>query len=103
MGDHERMDAALEDALGPRTDERLPVIVQFESPVTASDRAMLARLGATVEGEAPLLHALLVEANPHAIRQLSGFDRVHYMELDRLEYFYLPTAPGGHQLETLVP
>ncbi len=97
MGDHERMDAALEEALwSAELDEHLPVIVQFESPVSASDRTMLARLGATVEGEAPLLHALLVEATPHAIRQLSGFDRVHYMELDRLlEYFYLPTAPGG--------
>ncbi|MEC8311550.1 MAG: hypothetical protein VXZ64_01835, partial [Candidatus Thermoplasmatota archaeon] len=52
MGDHERMDAALEEALwSVELDEHLPVIVQFESPVSASDRTMLARLGATVEGE----------------------------------------------------
>ena len=53
MGDHERMDAALEEALwAAELDEVLPVIVQFESPVRAADRTMLARLGATVEGEA---------------------------------------------------
>ena len=97
MGDAERMDAALEEALwSADMNDRLPVILQFTSPVNDNDRAMLARQGATVEGEAPLVHGLLVEATPQAIRQISIFDRLHYAELDRpLEFFYLPTAWGG--------
>ena len=74
MGDAERMDAALEEALwSADMNDRLPVILQFTSPVNDNDRAMLARQGATVEGEAPLVHGLLVEATPQAIRQISLF------------------------------
>ena len=97
MGDVNRMDAALEEALwSAEANDRLPVILQYVSPVTAEDRAQLVRQGASVEGEAPLVNGLLVEASPNAVRQISTFDRLHYSELDRpLEFFYLPTAWGG--------
>ena len=97
MGDMDRMDAALEEALwAADVNDKLPVILQYNSPVTEDDRKMLARLGATVEGEAPLLHGLLVEASPIAIRHISTLDRIHYSELDRpLEFFFLPTEWGG--------
>tara|TARA_B100000900_G_scaffold344405_1_gene308486 strand:+ start:2389 stop:4965 length:2577 start_codon:yes stop_codon:yes gene_type:complete len=97
MGDAERMDAALEEALwSADVNDRLPVILQFISPVNDDDRTRLARLGATVEGEAPLVDGLLVEATPQAIRQITTLDRLHYAELDRpLEFFYLPTSWGG--------
>ena len=82
MGDAERMDAALEEALwSADANDRLPVILQFTSPVNDDDRGMLARQGATVEGEAPLVHGLLIEATPQAIRQISTFERLHYAEL----------------------
>jgi subtilisin family serine protease len=52
--------------------------------------------GAIPLHEAKLINGGLLEATPDIIRQLSTWDRVKYLELNReLEFFYLPPEWGG--------
>ena len=97
MGDYEKMDKSLRDSLSSSSeDEIVPVIFQLNSEVTAEDLESLENLGATVLGEAPLVDGGLIEATIRDIRLISTWDRIEYLELDRvLDFFYLPSEWGG--------
>ena len=97
MGDATKMDSALVERLDEVSDvERLPVIFQLHSPVTAHDEAYMQDLGLDVLGHAALIDGGLVEGAAVDVRRLSTWDRVEYLELDRpLEFFYLPSEWGG--------
>ena len=97
MGDVGKMNADLEAALADNDDSTvLPVIFQLHSPVTEEDRRHFDALGFTHLGDAPLVDGGLVEGSVQAVRHLSNWDRVEYLELDKpLEFFYLPPEWGG--------
>ena len=97
MGDATKMDNALVERLDEVSDaERLPVIFQLRSPVTAHDEAYMQDIGLDVLGHAALIDGGLVEGAAVDVRRLSTWDRVEYLELDRpLEFFYLPSEWGG--------
>ncbi|MEK9651981.1 MAG: S8 family serine peptidase [Poseidonia sp.] len=97
MGDEGRMNADLVTALASSSDtDTHPVIYQLTSPVTSEDRSLMQSLGLTLLGDAPLVNGGLVEGTTQAVRHLSSWDRVHYLELDKpLDFFYLPTEWGG--------
>ena len=97
MGDATKMDNALVERLDEVSDaERLPVIFQLHSPVTAYDEAYMQDIGLDVLGHAALIDGGLVEGAAVDVRRLSTWDRVEYLELDRpLEFFYLPSEWGG--------
>ena len=97
LGDAAKMDSALVERLDEVSDvERLPVIFQLHSPVTAHDEAYMQDLGLDVLGHAALIDGGLVEGAAVDVRRLSTWDRVEYLELDRpLEFFYLPSEWGG--------
>ena len=91
MGNHLKMDAALENALAQGEESNLEVIFQLTSTVKESDLTRLADFGATVLGDAPLINGGLLSASPDDIRIISNWERVEYLELNRqLEFFYLP-------------
>jgi len=72
------------------------VIYQLVSPVTAHDRSYMDSLGLNHLGDAPLVDGGLVEGTSQAVRHLSSWDRVAYLELDKpLDFFYLPSEWGG--------
>ena len=53
-------------------------------------------VGATYLDDAKLIDGGLIDASADVIRQLSTWDRVEYLELNReLDFFYLPTEWGG--------
>ena len=96
MGNHLKMDAALENALAQGEESNLEVIFQLTSTVKESDLTRLADFGATVLGDAPLINGGLLSASPDDIRIISNWERVEYLELNRqLEFFYLPSEFGG--------
>ena len=60
------------------------------------DLNFLEATGAIHLHEAKRINGGLLEATPDVIRQLSTWDRVKYLELNReLEFFYLPPEWGG--------
>ncbi len=97
LGDESRMNADLEERLASSSDNDVhPVIYQLVSPVTAHDRSYMDSLGLNHLGDAPLVHGGLVEGTSQAVRHLSSWDRVAYLELDKpLDFFYLPSEWGG--------
>ena len=97
MGDASKMNTDLEAAVTNNNDATVvPVIYQLHSPVTEDDRRHFDALGFTHLGDAPLVHGGLVEGSVQAVRHLSNWDRVAYLELDKpLEFFYLPPEWGG--------
>ena len=97
-GDVSKMDAALESALISTDDneQTFEVIFQLHTTVTNEDINFLETAGAIHLHEAKLINGGLLEATPDIIRQLSNWDRVKYLELNReLEFFYLPPEWGG--------
>ena len=97
-GDVSKMDTALESALISTDDDEqtFEVIFQLHTTVTNEDINFLETAGAIHLHEAKLINGGLLEATPDIIRQLSTWDRVKYLELNReLEFFYLPPEWGG--------
>ena len=97
-GDLSKMDAALESALMSSDDDEhfFEVIFQLQTTVTQEDLNFLEATGAIHLHEAKRINGGLLEATPDVIRQLSTWDRVKYLELNReLEFFYLPPEWGG--------
>jgi len=97
LGDESRMNADLVERLASSSDIDVhPVIYQLVSPVTAHDRSYMDSLGLNHLGDAPLVDGGLVEGTSLAVRHLSSWDRVAYLELDKpLDFFYLPSEWGG--------
>ena len=97
LGDESRMNADLVERLASSSDNDVhPVIYQLVSPVTAHDRSYMDSLGLNHLGDAPLVDGGLVEGTSLAVRHLSSWDRVAYLELDKpLDFFYLPSEWGG--------
>ncbi|MGB1897991.1 MAG: S8 family peptidase [Candidatus Poseidoniaceae archaeon] len=97
-GNLDKMDDALESALQTAGDveSSFEVIFQLNSPVTDDDINFMRNVGATYLDDAKLIDGGLIDASPDVIRQLSTWDRVEYLELNReLDFFYLPTEWGG--------
>ena len=97
-GNLDKMDDALESALQTVGDleSSFEVIFQLNSPVTDDDINFIKNVGATYLDDAKLIDGGLIDASPDVIRQLSIWDRVEYLELNReLDFFYLPTEWGG--------
>lgn len=97
-GNLDKMDDALESALQTAGDAEssFEVIFQLNSPVTDDDINFMKNVGATYLDDAKLIDGGLIDASPDVIRQLSTWDRVEYLELNReLDFFYLPTEWGG--------
>ena len=97
-GNLDKMDDALEHALQSvgDLDESFEVIFQLQSPVSNEDLNRIKNLGAVHLNDAKLINGGLIEATPDVIRQLSNWERVKYLELNReLDFFYLPTDWGG--------
>ena len=97
-GDVSKMDAALESALISTDDneQTFEVIFQLHTTVTNEDINFMETAGAIHLHEAKLINGGLLEATPDIIRQLSNWDRVKYLELNReLDFFYLPPEWGG--------
>lgn len=97
-GNLDKMDDALESALQTVGDleSSFEVIFQLNSPVTDDDINFMRNVGATYLDDAKLIDGGLIDASPDVIRQLSIWDRVEYLELNReLDFFYLPTEWGG--------
>jgi len=97
LGDESRMNADLVERLASSSDNDVhPVIYQLVSHVTAHDRSYMDSLGLNHLGDAPLVDGGLVEGTSQAVRHLSSWDRVAYLELDKpLDFFYLPSEWGG--------
>ena len=97
VGDYNRMDASLEQALESSDfDATLSVVYQLNSEVTQQDRNWLEQHGAELLGEAPLIDGGLFEASANDVRIISEWSRTEYLELNReLEFFYLPSEWGG--------
>ena len=97
MGDYAKMNHDLQQELyESEYDTVLPVIFQLNSPVSEADLNQLKEFGATILGDAPLIDGGLIEAKAEDIRQISNWDRVEYLELDKiLDFFYLPPEWGG--------
>ena len=97
-GDMEKMDDALQHALQSvgDLDESFEVIFQLQSPVSNEDLNHFKDIGAVHLNDAKLINGGLLEATSDAIRQLSNWERIKYLELNReLDFFYLPTEWGG--------
>ena len=97
-GNLEKMDDALEDALQSvgDLDESFEVIFQLQSPVSNEDLNHFKDLGAVHLNDAKLINGGLLEATSDVIRQLSNWERIKYLELNReLDFYYLPTEWGG--------
>jgi len=101
LGDESRMNADLVERLASSSDNDVhPVIYQLVSPVTAHDRSYMDSLGLNHLGDAPLVDGGLVEGTSLAVRHLSSWDRVAYLELDKpLDFFYLPSEWGGEPFD----
>ncbi len=97
-GNVDKMDNALEEALQSvdDIDKSFEVIFQLQSPVSNEDLEHMDNLGAIHLNEAKLINGGLIEATSDVIRQLSNWDRIKYLELNReLDFFYLPVEWGG--------
>mgnify|MGYP001293848653 FL=1 len=97
VGDFTKMnDDLLEELENNDNSKVIPVIFQLNSPMTDSDENHLTELGLELLGRAPLVDGGLVEGTIGEVRQLSNWDRIEYLELDKpLEFFYLPSEWGG--------
>jgi len=97
MGNYDKMNHDLQQELyESEYDNVLPVIFQLNSPVSEADLKQLEDFGATILGDAPLIDGGLIEAKAEDIRQISNWDRIEYLELDKiLDFFYLPPEWGG--------
>ena len=97
LGDESRMNTDLVERLASSNDNEVhPVIYQLTSPVTAHDLTYMDGLGLSHLGDAPLVNGGLVEGTSQAVRHLSSWDRVAYLELDKpVDFFYLPSEWGG--------
>ncbi len=97
LGDESRMNTDLVERLASSNDNDVhPVIYQLTSPVTAHDLTYMDGLGLSHLGDAPLVNGGLVEGTSIAVRHLSSWERVAYLELDKpLDFFYLPSEWGG--------
>ena len=97
VGDFTKMnDDLLEELENNDNSKVIPVIFQLNSPMTDSDEIHLRELGLELLGRAPLVDGGLVEGTIGEVRQLSNWDRIEYLELDKpLEFFYLPSEWGG--------
>ena len=97
-GNLDKMDDALESALqnSGNVESSFEVIFQLNSPVTYDDINFMRNAGATYLDDAKLIDGGLIDASSDVIRQLSTWDRVEYLELNReLDFFYLPSEWGG--------
>ena len=97
LGDFTKMnDDLLEELENNDNSKVIPVIFQLKSPMTDVDESNLAHLGLELLGKAPLVNGGLVEGTIGEVRELSNWDRIEYLELDKpLEFFYLPSECGG--------
>ena len=97
LGDFTKMnDDLLEELENNDNSKVIPVIFQLKSPMTDVDESNLAHLGLELLGKAPLVNGGLVEGTIGEVRELSNWDRIEYLELDKpLEFFYLPSEWGG--------
>ena len=97
LGDFTKMnDDLLEELENNDNSKLIPVIFQLNSPMTDSDETQLEDLGFELLGRAPLVDGGLVEGTIGEVRELSNWDRIEYLELDKpLEFFYLPSEFGG--------
>ncbi|MGB1571977.1 MAG: S8 family peptidase [Candidatus Poseidoniaceae archaeon] len=97
LGDLTKMnDDLLEELENNDNSKLIPVIFQLNSPMTESDEKHLIELGFEVLGRAPLVDGGLVEGTIGEVRELSNWERIEYLELDKpLEFFYLPSEWGG--------
>lgn len=97
LGDLTKMnDDLLEELENNDNSKLIPVIFQLNSPMTESDENHLIELGFEVLGRAPLVDGGLVEGTIGEVRELSNWERIEYLELDKpLEFFYLPSEWGG--------
>ena len=97
LGDFTKMnDDLLEELENNDNSKVIPVIFQLKSPMTDVDENNLAHLGLELLGKAPLVDGGLVEGTIGEVRELSNWDRIEYLELDKpLEFFYLPSEWGG--------
>ena len=97
LGDFTKMnDDLLEELENNDNSKLIPVIFQLNSPMTDSDETHLVELGFELLGRAPLVDGGLVEGTIGEVRELSNWDRIEYLELDKpLEFFYLPSEFGG--------
>ncbi|MGB0201502.1 MAG: S8 family peptidase [Candidatus Poseidoniaceae archaeon] len=97
LGDFTKMnDDLLEELENNENSKLIPVIFQLNSPMTDSDETHLVELGFELLGRAPLVDGGLVEGTIGEVRELSNWDRIEYLELDKpLEFFYLPSEFGG--------
>ena len=97
LGDFEKMDAALEKHIASDdSNSMVEVIFQLNSPITEDDLTAFSRVNADVIGDAPLIDGGLISATESSIREISNWDRIEYLELNReLEFFYLPPEWGG--------
>ena len=97
LGDFTKMnDDLLEELETYDNSKIIPVIFQLNSPMTESDESRIAELGFDLVGRAPLVDGGLVEGTIGEVRELSNWDRIEYLELDKpLDFFYLPSEWGG--------
>jgi subtilisin family serine protease len=97
LGDESRMNTDLVERLASSNDNDVhPVIYQLTSSVTPHDLTYMDGLGLSHLGDAPLVNGGLVEGTSIAVRHLSSWERVAYLELDKpLDFFYLPSEWGG--------
>ena len=97
LGDFTKMnDDLLKELENNDNSKSIPVIFQLNSPMTNSDENHLTNLGFELLGRAPLVDGGLVEGTIGEVRELSNWDRIEYLELDKpLEFFYLPSEWGG--------
>ena len=97
LGDFTKMNNDLVEEMENYDNSKIiPVIFQLKTPVTESDEIYFESLDLELLGRAPLVDGGLVEGAIGKIRQLSNWDRVEYLELDKpLEFFYLPSQWGG--------
>ena len=88
------MDTALIEALENEEGEMIEFITQFNSEFDADMKASVEALGFEIRGEMRVLEGGLFAGNADAIRHLSQFEDVFFMELNRpIEHFYLPGDP----------
>lgn len=101
LGDFEKMDAALEEYIADDdSNSMIEVIFQLNSPVTDYDLSAFDKVGAEVIGDAPLIDGGLISVSESSVREISNWESVEYLELNReLEFFYLPPEWGGEPTE----
>ena len=97
LGDFTKMnDDLLEELENNDNSKIIPVIFQLNSPMTLNDENRITEFGLDLIGRAPLVDGGLVEGTIGEVRELSNWERIEYLELDKpLDFFYLPSEWGG--------